>query len=114
MEQVMGIYSQQGSARLHKLSAPLFPTGTIHFTIVAMDYDNPLILKDVGAWRAWLDDNEETSDGVWLLVAKKGTTVPTSLMVADGAAGSVEQRMDRRPAPQPRRNNIPAALHSPA
>ena len=52
-------------------------------TIVAMDYDNPLILKDVAAWRAWLDENEETSDGVWLLVAKKGTTEPTSLMVAD-------------------------------
>lgn len=51
--------------------------------MVAMDYDNPLILKDVDAWRAWLDENEETSDGVWLLVAKKGTTEPTSLMVAD-------------------------------
>lgn len=52
-------------------------------TIVAMDYDNPLILKDVAAWRTWLDENEETSDGVWLLVAKKGTTEPTSLKVAD-------------------------------
>lgn len=51
--------------------------------MVAMDYDNPLILKDVYAWRAWLDENEETSDGVWLLVAKKGTTEPTSLMVGD-------------------------------
>lgn len=48
-----------------------------------MDYDNLLILTDVAAWRAWLDENEETSDGVWLLVAKKGTTEPTSLMVAD-------------------------------
>ncbi|PRB76642.1 hypothetical protein CQ012_06415 [Arthrobacter sp. MYb214] len=48
-----------------------------------MDYDNPLILKDVDAWRSWLDENEETSDGVWLLVAKKGTTEPTSLLVAD-------------------------------
>lgn len=48
-----------------------------------MDYDDPLILKDIAAWRAWLDENEETSDGVWLLVARKGTTVPTSLVVAD-------------------------------
>lgn len=48
-----------------------------------MDYDDPLILKDVAAWRAWLDENEETSDGVWLLVAKKGITEPTSLMVAE-------------------------------
>ena len=45
-----------------------------HGTIVVMDYDNPLVLKDVAAWRAWLEENEETSDGVWLLVAKKGTT----------------------------------------
>lgn len=52
-------------------------------TMVAMDYDNPLILKDVAFWRGWLDKNEETSDGVWLLVAKKGTTEPSSLMVAD-------------------------------
>lgn len=48
-----------------------------------MEYDNPLILKNVDAWRAWLDENEETCDGVWLLVAKKGTTEPTSLLVAD-------------------------------
>ncbi|WP_347039244.1 YdeI/OmpD-associated family protein [Glutamicibacter halophytocola] len=48
-----------------------------------MDHDNPIILKDVDAWRAWLDENEETSDGVWLLVAKKGTTGPTSLVVSD-------------------------------
>ena len=51
--------------------------------MVAMDYDNPLILKDAAAWRTWLDENEDTSDGVWLLVAKKGTTEPTSLLVAD-------------------------------
>lgn len=51
--------------------------------MVDMDYDNPLILKDASTWRTWLDENEETSDGVWLLVAKKGTTSPTSLMVAD-------------------------------
>ena len=51
--------------------------------MVVMEYYNPLILKDVDAWRAWLDENEENSDGVWLLVAKMGTTEPTSLMVAD-------------------------------
>lgn len=48
-----------------------------------MDHENPLILTDVAAWRSWLDENEETSDGVWLLVAKKGTTEPTSLLVTD-------------------------------
>jgi uncharacterized protein YdeI (YjbR/CyaY-like superfamily) len=38
-----------------------------------------LVVPDRAAWRAWLDENEETSDGVWLLLAKKGTTEPTSL-----------------------------------
>ena len=38
-----------------------------------------LTVKDVTAWRAWLDANEHTSDGVWLVLAKKGTVEPTSL-----------------------------------
>ena len=42
-----------------------------------------LTLADVAAWRAWLDRNEHTSDGVWLVLAKKGTTVPTSLSYAE-------------------------------
>ena len=38
-----------------------------------------LVVADAAAWRAWLDLHEESSDGVWLLLAKKGTTEPTSL-----------------------------------
>jgi uncharacterized protein YdeI (YjbR/CyaY-like superfamily) len=41
--------------------------------------DEPLVLADAAAWREWLDAHEDTSDGVWLLLAKKGTTEPTSL-----------------------------------
>lgn len=41
-----------------------------------------LVVADAVAWRAWLDENENTSDGVWLLLAKKGTTTPTSLTYA--------------------------------
>ncbi|MCS4275301.1 uncharacterized protein YdeI (YjbR/CyaY-like superfamily) [Mycetocola sp. BIGb0189] len=41
--------------------------------------DGQLIVKDVLAWRTWLDANEETSDGVWLHLAKKGTVEPTTL-----------------------------------
>ena len=41
------------------------------------------MLPDVAAWRAWLDENEEsTPDGVWLILAKKGTTEPTTLTAA--------------------------------
>lgn len=39
----------------------------------------PLVFADQAAWRAWLDENEQTSDGVWLVLAKKGVTDPTSL-----------------------------------
>jgi uncharacterized protein YdeI (YjbR/CyaY-like superfamily) len=42
-----------------------------------------LVVADVAAWRAWLDDHESTSDGVRLVLAKKGTTVPTSLSYAE-------------------------------
>lgn len=39
-------------------------------------------VADVAAWRAWLDAHEDASDGVWLILAKKGTTEPTSLNYA--------------------------------
>ncbi|CEA07920.1 hypothetical protein BN1051_01246 [Arthrobacter saudimassiliensis] len=42
-----------------------------------------LVLADAPAWRAWLDEHEATSDGVWLLLAKKGTVEPTSLSYAE-------------------------------
>lgn len=42
-----------------------------------------LVVADAAAWRAWLDENEDTSEGGWLLLAKKGTTSPTSLTYAE-------------------------------
>ena len=41
-----------------------------------------LTLPDAAAWRAWLDRHEDDSDGVWLVLAKKGTVTPTSLTYA--------------------------------
>lgn len=43
------------------------------------DTDPELLLADTAAWRAWLDENEATSNGVWLILAKKGKDAPTSL-----------------------------------
>lgn len=48
-----------------------------------------LIVADAGAWRAWLDVNEGVSDGVWLVLAKKGTTDPTSLTYAQAVDESL-------------------------
>jgi uncharacterized protein YdeI (YjbR/CyaY-like superfamily) len=38
-----------------------------------------LILADAAAWRVWLAEHHEGSAGVSLVLAKKGTTEPTSL-----------------------------------
>lgn len=45
-------------------------------------WHEPLLVPDSDGWRAWLDDNEHDSDGIWLLLAKKGTVEPTTLTYA--------------------------------
>jgi uncharacterized protein YdeI (YjbR/CyaY-like superfamily) len=53
----------------------------------AMVDDLPeLIVADASAWRAWLAANHSDPSGVWLVLAKKGTTQPTTL--------SYEQALD--------------------
>ena len=42
----------------------------------------PLVVADADGWRDWLIANDSTNDGVWLLLAKKGITSPTSLTYA--------------------------------
>jgi uncharacterized protein YdeI (YjbR/CyaY-like superfamily) len=41
-----------------------------------------LIVPDAGAWRRWLAAHHDDGAGVWLVLAKKGTTEPTSLTYA--------------------------------
>lgn len=38
-----------------------------------------LLVPDVDAWRQWLTEHADESNGVRLVLAKKGTTTPTSL-----------------------------------
>ena len=48
-----------------------------------MAADRPhLIVRDAAAWRTWLAENVDERAGVWLVLAKKGTTDPTSLSYA--------------------------------
>ena len=42
-----------------------------------------LIVADAAAFREWLDSSADSSDGVWLVLAKKNTTEPTSLTYAE-------------------------------
>lgn len=44
-----------------------------------MTMPDEFCVADAPAWRAWLVANEASSDGLWLVLAKKGTTSPTSL-----------------------------------
>jgi uncharacterized protein YdeI (YjbR/CyaY-like superfamily) len=41
-----------------------------------------LIVADAAAWRRWLGENHASPAGVWLVLAKKGATQPTSLTYA--------------------------------
>ena len=38
-----------------------------------------LIVADARAWRRWLEGHHASEPGVWLILAKRGTTEPTSL-----------------------------------
>jgi len=38
-----------------------------------------LVVRNAGAWRKWLAKHHADVDGVWLVLAKKGTKTPTSL-----------------------------------
>ena len=42
-----------------------------------------LVLADVKAWRAWLEENHSSSPGIWLVMAKKGTVEPTNITYAE-------------------------------
>jgi uncharacterized protein YdeI (YjbR/CyaY-like superfamily) len=47
--------------------------------VAGVDDVPELIVPDGAAWRAWLEENFDTSEGVWLRMAKKGVTEPTSI-----------------------------------
>ena len=48
-----------------------------------------LTVADAAAWDAWLSDHGGDSRGVWLILAKKGTTVPTTLTYAAALDGAL-------------------------
>jgi uncharacterized protein YdeI (YjbR/CyaY-like superfamily) len=49
-------------------------------TLVPMAEDPPMLtVADAAAWSRWLAEHHGQADGVWLVLAKKGTVEPTSL-----------------------------------
>jgi uncharacterized protein YdeI (YjbR/CyaY-like superfamily) len=77
----LGYRHQFMSAAIVAFTAAL--SGETSATLHAMAADIPeLIVADASAWRHWLSENHATPSGVWLVLAKKGSTQPTSLTYA--------------------------------
>jgi uncharacterized protein YdeI (YjbR/CyaY-like superfamily) len=77
-----------------------------------------LVVGNASAWRGWLLDNHSESKGVWLVLAKKGTTQPTTLAY-DGALeeaicfGWIDGQLGRRDDATFRRRFTPRNARSP-
>ncbi|MDR6689423.1 uncharacterized protein YdeI (YjbR/CyaY-like superfamily) [Microbacterium sp. 1154] len=76
-----------------------------------------LIVDDAARWRSWLDAHEDSSDGVWLVLAKKGTTSPTSLTYAQAldealCSGWIDGRKQSRDADTFRQHFTPRRARS--
>jgi uncharacterized protein YdeI (YjbR/CyaY-like superfamily) len=77
-----------------------------------------LIVSDVAAWRRWLVQRPPGSEGVWLVLAKKGTTRPTSLTYDQAleealGCGWVDGQIARRDEDTFRRRFTPRRAGSP-
>ncbi|HST19211.1 MAG TPA: YdeI/OmpD-associated family protein [Gaiellaceae bacterium] len=60
-----------------------------------------LVVRDVRAWRTWLNDHHGEQAGVWLVLAKKGSIEPTRLSYDDAleealAHGWIDGQVKRR------------------
>ena len=76
-----------------------------------------LIVTDVSAWRAWLRDHFAQPRGVWLVLAKKGTTDPTSLTYDEAldealCHGWIDGQVKRRDEPTYRQRFTPRVARS--
>jgi len=77
-----------------------------------------LLVTDAAEWRTWLGDQHSTSTGVWLVLAKKGTTHPTALTYDDALVeaicfGWIDGQLARRDEVTFRRRFSPRGARSP-
>jgi uncharacterized protein YdeI (YjbR/CyaY-like superfamily) len=77
-----------------------------------------LLVTDAAEWRTWLSDQHSTSTGVWLVLAKKGTTHPTALTYDDALVeaicfGWIDGQLARRDEATFRRRFSPRGARSP-
>jgi uncharacterized protein YdeI (YjbR/CyaY-like superfamily) len=77
-----------------------------------------LLVTNADGWRTWLSDQHSTSTGVWLVLAKKGTTHPTALVYDEALVeaicfGWIDGQLARRDEMTFRRRFSPRGAQSP-
>jgi uncharacterized protein YdeI (YjbR/CyaY-like superfamily) len=77
-----------------------------------------LLVADAAEWRTWLSRNQSKSQGVWLVLAKKGTTHPTTLSYDEAldeaiCFGWIDGQLGRRDSATFRRRFTPRNARSP-
>ncbi|HEY1828739.1 MAG TPA: YdeI/OmpD-associated family protein [Acidimicrobiales bacterium] len=77
-----------------------------------------LLVADAGEWRTWLRSNQSKSQGVWLVLARKGTTQPTTLSYDEAldeaiCFGWIDGQLGRRDSATFRRRFTPRNARSP-
>ena len=77
-----------------------------------------LVVASIGEWRAWLRAHHGDSDGVWLVLAKRGTTQPTTLSYDEAldeaiCFGWIDGQLGRRDSATFRRRFTPRNERSP-
>jgi uncharacterized protein YdeI (YjbR/CyaY-like superfamily) len=82
-----------------------------------MDFPE-LLVADAAKWRTWLTCNQSKSQGVWLVLAKKDTTHPTTLSYDEAldeaiCFGWIDGQIGRRDSATFRRRFTPRNARSP-
>jgi uncharacterized protein YdeI (YjbR/CyaY-like superfamily) len=77
-----------------------------------------LLVVDAGEWRRWLTAHHADSPGVWLVLARKGTSDPTTVSYDDAldeaiCFGWIDGQLGRRDATTFRRRFTPRKARSP-
>jgi len=77
-----------------------------------------LLVPDAGAWREWLSRHHAEAAGVWLRLARKGTTTPTSLVYDEALRaalcfGWIDGQVQRHDAGTYRQRFTPRRARSP-
>jgi uncharacterized protein YdeI (YjbR/CyaY-like superfamily) len=77
-----------------------------------------LLVADAAKWRTWLSGHHSKSQGVWLVLAKKGTKHPTALSYEAALAeaicfGWIDGQLGRRDSATFRRRFTPRSARSP-